>query len=152
MAPRWPKRAPRQAPERPKTGPRAPKSAPRAAQEGTKRRLFGPRRGYTNCSLLVFDRLPPSSVCLLPPVLVIGPRVAHLTVILAPFWPHIGAEGCNFLCDVNAFLALRSEIGVQVCLVVVSCLLVAAVHFCATSTHYHRIRVQIRDASGRSEG
>ena len=45
MAPRWPKRAPRRAQERPKTGPRAPKIAPRAAQEGSKRRLFGLRRG-----------------------------------------------------------------------------------------------------------
>ena len=93
-----------------------------------------------------------SLVCLVPPVLVIGPRVAHITVILATFWPQVGAAGCHFLCDVNAFLALSPELGFQVCLLVVFRPLVAEVHFCATSSLYHRIRVRIRAASGRSEG
>ena len=93
-----------------------------------------------------------SLVCLVPPVLVIGPRVAHITVILAPFWPQVGAAGCHFLCDVNAFLALSPGICFQFALVVVACPCVVEVHFYATSTHYHRIRVRIRDRKGGSEG
>ena len=48
-----------------------------------------------------------SSVCLLPPVLVIGPRVAHITAISPSFWPlsgrKLGQPGAIFCATSTRF-------------------------------------------------
>ena len=85
------------------------------------------------------------------PVPVIRPRAARITVMLAPCWPQVGAVGCHFFCDVNAFSALPLKIVFQTLLEAVSCPLFAEGHFCATSTRITQIRVEIRDGNGRYE-
>ena len=103
-----------------------------------------------NARNVLFLKLSSLASCYLfssPPEPVRNQPGRKITLMTDRLWAILGHLGGQFLCDVNAFLAYLRSSSPLTSLKVYFCRLLAKVHFCTTSTRFHRLAHQIRDGN-----